>query len=140
MDHFLGMCAARYRVFRFAALAVGAVPDRVHSCESSTWCMRRRASCAEVLSAGARDGFLGNASSAQAAADRVSTTLAQERALYEHAAAVTLEQWRELRRCRVKTASVPWTPPDPDARRAGYGASSSRRGRTQRAVRTPWGS
>ena len=127
MDHFLGMCAARFRALRFTALAHAAVSKRVHSCADSDWCMRRRASCGAVLNGGASEGFLGNASSARAAAARVSATLEQEIVLYERAAAVTLEQWEELKGCRVRSTSVPWSqPPQPDARASGRGGRAQR--------------
>ena len=138
MDHFVGMCAARFRSLRFASLAAAAATKRVHSCADSDWCMRRRASCGDVLNGGARAGFLGDAASARAAASAISATLAQEVELYEHAAAVTLAQWDELKGCPGRGRagrSVPWAqPPPPDARGTGRGG-----GRAQRMARSSRG-
>ena len=93
----------------------------------AAYALTKHVSAADVLNGGASEGFLGNASSARAAAARVSATLEQEIVLYERAAAVTLEQWEELKSCRVRSTSVPWSqPPQPDARASGRGGRAQR--------------
>ena len=119
-DHFVGMLAARFRDFRFVALAVGGVAGgRVHSCAASEECARRRESCAALLASGA-DGE----------AARASEALAQERELYATAAAVVVDQWNELRQCRVQTAALPWGAPPERSRsqRKGRAARMGKRG------------
>lgn len=107
MDHFYGMVATRFRPLRDTPV-LAASDLRVHDCDQSVVCSKRRASC--IAAFGGTRNF---SPDVIRRAVNSSAALAQEHVLYEQASFVALRQWEELRECPAPAPAFQAKPPPP---------------------------